>query len=84
VRSQAGERPVAFVSFRIVTSAAAFEVAVAGPFEAPVRVGGEEIRGSLAGFSLDLLRGINLRVTGKLSHAKPPPRSSTSKANRRR
>ena len=39
-----------------VTSAVGVEVAVAGPFEACVRVGGEEIRGCLADLSLDVLR----------------------------
>jgi len=39
-----------------VTSAAGSEIAGTGPFEASVRVGGEEIRGSLADFSLDVLK----------------------------
>jgi len=39
-----------------VTSAAGSEVAVAGPFEAVVRVGGEELRGCLADLPLDVLR----------------------------
>jgi hypothetical protein len=41
-----------------MTSAAGSEseVAVAGPFEASVRVGREEIRGGPADFSLDVLR----------------------------
>jgi hypothetical protein len=39
-----------------VTSAVGSEFAVSGPFEASVRVGGEEIRGGLADFSLDVLR----------------------------
>jgi hypothetical protein len=42
---------------RLVTSAAGSEFAVVGPFEACVRVGGEEIRGGLADLSLDVLRG---------------------------
>jgi hypothetical protein len=39
-----------------VTSAVGSEFAVAGPFEAFVRVGGDEVRGGLADLSLDLLR----------------------------
>jgi hypothetical protein len=39
-----------------VTSAVGSEFAVTGPFEAGVRVGGEEVRGCLADLSLDLLR----------------------------
>jgi hypothetical protein len=39
-----------------VTSAVGSEFVVAGPSEASVRVGGEEVRGSLADLSLDLLR----------------------------
>jgi hypothetical protein len=39
-----------------VTSAVGSEVAVAGPFVASIRVGGEEVRGGLADLSLDLLR----------------------------
>lgn len=39
-----------------MTSAAGSEIAGTGPFEASVRVGGEEIRGSLADFSLDVLK----------------------------
>jgi hypothetical protein len=39
-----------------VTSAVGAEFVVAGPFEARVRVGGEEIRGCLAELSLDVLR----------------------------
>jgi hypothetical protein len=40
-----------------MTSSGASEVVVAGPFEAHIRVGGEEVRGGLADLSLDLLRG---------------------------
>ena len=40
----------------VVTSAIGSEFVVAGPFEASVRVVGEEIRGGLADFSLDVLR----------------------------
>lgn len=40
-----------------VTSAVGSEFAVAGLFEACVSVGGDEIRGGLADFSLDVLRG---------------------------
>lgn len=40
-----------------VTSAVGSEFDVAGPFEAGVRVRGEEVRGCLADLSLDLLRG---------------------------
>ncbi len=39
-----------------VTSAVGSEIAVAGPFVARVRVGGEEVRGCLADLPLDLLR----------------------------
>ncbi len=39
-----------------VTSAVGSEFVVAGPFEARVRVDGEEVRGGLADLSLDLLR----------------------------
>lgn len=41
---------------RLVTSAAGSEFAVAGPFEACVRVGGEEIRGGLADLPVGVLR----------------------------
>ena len=48
-----------------VTSAAGVEVAVAGPFEAGVCVGGEEIRGCLADLPLDPLRRCGpVRVPG--------------------
>lgn len=40
-----------------VTSAVGAEFVVGGPFEASVRVGAEEVRGSLADLSVDLLRG---------------------------
>ena len=40
-----------------VTSAVGSEFAVAGPFEASVSVAGDEVRGGLADFPLDLLRG---------------------------
>lgn len=40
-----------------MTSAVGSEFGVAGPFEACVRVGGEEVRGCLADLALDLLRG---------------------------
>ena len=40
-----------------VTSAVGSEFDVTGPFEAGVRVGGEEVRGCLANLSLELLRG---------------------------
>ena len=39
-----------------VTSAVGSEFAVTGPFEAGVRVGGEEVRGCLADLALELLR----------------------------
>jgi hypothetical protein len=55
--THAGLSGVRSCSYRVtVTSAAGSEVAVTGPFEASVRVGGEEIRGGLADFSLDVLR----------------------------
>jgi hypothetical protein len=48
-----------------VTSTVGVEVAVAGPFEACVRVGGDEIRGCLADLPLDLLRRCEpVRVPG--------------------
>jgi len=57
-----------------VTSAAGVEVAVAGPFEACIRVGGEEIRGCLADLPLDLLRRCEpVRIRGAYQRQRHMP-----------
>jgi hypothetical protein len=63
----------------LVTSAAGSEFVVAGPFEASVRVGGEEMRGGLADFSLDLLTRSRLDLkfetilSGNMPEQRTPP-----------